>query len=478
MKQKLLLCLLLLVVSLGYSQNYRPFQPGKLHYFTSTVNYSVRIDSVGEIGGDSAFWMNEIAIAPSQFCIDNHITHFVPGQEGHFGDYFIEPGAGAIQFVSRNNDVVSFYTNVPIGIPWNFVSSGNLTAAISSRGLITIGAVIDSVVVIDISDGHQYQLTKNHGLYSGPNLSFYLNAAPLRAATLAEVPKVPDFKDFFAWQPGDVYNIHDVNSNVWDNYQRLDVLNRVVNSAGDSLTLVLRRRQQRNWIPSPMGIIEIDTITVLYSRHAYKFLELATGEPDTNETGYHLQNRWVYTLGGHPRMSLKLSYFPAQGVLDSCGYGYQLILAPPCNEAMPTVYTMGLGRTSYSSRIGNTITLCIYETHTMPCYEQAGWDTLGPCPPELIILDQQKPAPSASLKLMRNSQTGEMGVRWEGLVAGEYQWQLYDLNGRLLRNESSVMNETGERALTRPGSAGMYLLRISDAGGTWARTLRVPMVRE
>ena len=95
-RQFLTTFLLLLAISL-HAQDYQPFHAGKLHYFSSASNYSLRVDSVGLAGNDSAFWMNEIALFPSPACTTffppNYYRTplFIPGHEGFFGDRFIRP---------------------------------------------------------------------------------------------------------------------------------------------------------------------------------------------------------------------------------------------------------------------------------------------------------------------------------------------------------------------------------------------------
>ncbi len=477
MQRTILFSLLLLLCLAARSQDYKPFQQGNLHYFTSSQNYSLRVDSVGLIAADSAFWMNEIAVEPSPACFNTNTTHFVPNQEGHFADYFVKSG-GAYHFVSRNNDVAHFYTNVPNGITWSFLSNGNLTASIASRGLITIGSTVDSVIVINISDGNQYQLTQNHGLYSGPNLSYYLQGAPLRVVTLAAVPEKPDYKDYFSWQPGDVYNFRSTNAPAWIKYERYQVLARQEDLAGDSIVFTVQHRAVWYWQPTPINYDPIDTLRLVYTREAMRFLEMATGEPTITGQGYHLQKYWVYSTDYANRLTLVCDYYNYPGALDTCGYGYFNVV-PPCNEPMAKQFSKNLGPVIFDTRVGQTMTTCLYEHHRMVCYEQASTDSLGPCPQELILLDRSEPIVSkANLSLIRNSQTGALSLGWEGMAPGNYDWQLFDLNGRLLQSATIGMDVRGHQAIVHPGSAGMFLLRISDAAGTWAQTLRLPIINE
>ena len=478
MQRFIAISLLLLLCFSAFSQDYKPFQQGNLHYFTSGPNYSVRIDSVGTASSDSAFWLNEVAVEPSPACFNTNTTHFVPNQEGPFGDYFVQGTGGRIQFVSRNNLVASFYTSVPTGIPWTFISNSSLTATIASRGLIMIGNTVDSVIVIDISDGNQYQLTQNHGLFSGPNLSYYLQGAPWQMASLAAVPEKPDYKDFFSWQPGDVYNFRSTNAPAWIKFERYQVLTRQEDLAGDSIVFTVQHRAVWYWQPTPISYDPIDTLRLVYTREAMRFLEMATGEPTITGQGYHLQKYWVYSTDFANRLTLVCDYYNYPGAMDSCGYGY-FNVAPPCNEPMAKQFARNLGPVFFDTRVGQTMTTCLYEYHRMVCYEQASTDSLGPCPQELILLDRPEPATMAgSLSLIRNSQTGALSLGWEGMAAGNYDWQLYDLNGRLVQSATISMNASGNQAIAHPGSAGMYLLRIADTAGTWTQTLRVPITND
>jgi hypothetical protein len=471
---KILLTLSLLLPLACFGQDYQPFQPDKLHWFTSGSNYSVRIDSVGLIGGDSAFWMNEIAIPPSANCWITHQTHFRPHQEGLFGDHFISGADGAYRFVNRAGDTATIHTRLPDNVAWTFLSDSNLTATISLRGQISVLGQLDSMIVIDISDGEQYRITQHNGIYLGPNLSYYLRSDSMRFSTIAERPTVPDFKDFFAWQPGDVFTKENRNGNTWLHYDRYEILSRTVSTAGDTLILRAKHRHREHWFPTPDTILPPDTIDLIATRATYGFLELATGEPDTNTMGhgYHMQQAWENDPDYFGRKSFIVQSYPYSGMLDTCGYGYQMAFCP---DPIMQHYTWGLGATSTPRIIGNTMTTCIYAYVNLVCYAQSGQDSLGPCPPDAAALPVIAPEPEAQLHAWRNAQTAEQGLQWQGLKPDRYTWQVYDLNGRILQNEEIVMDRNGSRTLMLPGSAGMYLVRITAESGAWTQTIMVPM---
>jgi hypothetical protein len=478
MQRILVFCLLLLFGLSASGQNFQPFVAGRLHWFHSGSNYSVRIDSVGMIGNDSAFWMNEIAVPPSQSCWVSNTTHFVLGQEGLFGDHFIHGADGAFRFVNRNSDTATFHTQLPLTQPWQFLSDSTLTAFISLRGQISVLGQVDSFIVIDISDGSQYRLTEHYGMYLGPNLSYFLLDDSLRFSTIAERPTLPDFKEYFDWQPGDVYNVTIANHPAWDQYYRYEVLQRQESNNGDSLTITVKRNHSDNWIPTPITFFPTDTISSVNTRQALKFLELATYEVDTQATGYHWQKEWFDDPEFSGRKTLRFDYFNFPGMMDSCGYGYYGTI-PPCNVPMYKYYTKGLGTTSTEFTTGQTMTTCVYATVTMSCYEQAGHDSLGPCPAGIIALGNE-PAVVANghLELSIHSQTGAVSLIWEGFKPGNYQWELFDLSGKLLSKQEKSMDASGGEKIIRPGGIGLCLLRIQPIDGDWVQTLRVPFVTE
>jgi hypothetical protein len=475
LKRFLLCYLLLLAISLP-AQYYRPFLAGRLHYFTSASNYSVRIDSVGEINGDSAYWMNAIAVPPSAACLASNRTHFVMDQEGLFGDHFIHLSNGAYAFVNRSGDTATFHTQLPNAVSWTFLSDSNLTASISLRGQVSVAGVLDSMLVIDISDGRQYRLTQHYGFYLGPNLSYYLRGDTLRFSTLAELPEVPDFKDFFAWQPGDVYNTLTKLPQAWDKYDRWEILQRIESANGDSLTLVARHRHSEYWHPSPHWIDPPDTITMLQVRHRNLFLEKATYEADTTPGGYHWQQSWSYNGEYANRKTLHFYYFDGGGDLDSCGYSYASA-AGPCLDPVPEDITMDLGPTFFQQVEGSTITTCIYSTFTMVCHELAGQDSLGPCPAEIIILPQTAQLSlQPSIRLWQRSHTGEVGIRWEDVQPGIYRWQVFDLGGKVVWEQKVPMSARGSQALDFRGSNGMYVLYVSNPKSNWMGRVKLPWI--
>jgi predicted secreted protein len=70
-----------------------------------------------------------------------------------------------------------------------------------------------------------------------------------------------------------------------------------------------------------------------------------------------------------------------------------------------------------------------------------------------------------------------LSITWQSIPAGNYLWEYYDLNGKLLKQEKHIMHAQGSQEVPSLGVAGMYLLRIQDASGKASKTLRLPMLR-
>jgi hypothetical protein len=483
MTRQFLTTFLLLLALSTFAQDYQPFHAGKLHYFSSASNYSLRVDSVGIAGNDSVFWMNEIALFPSPACTTffppNYYRTplFIPGHEGFFGDRFIRQGNGGYAFVNRAGDTATFHTLMPTGQSWTFLSDSNLTASISARTQSNVLGTMDSVIAIDISDGKQYQLSQHNGLVSGPNLSYYFNNDLLRAATIAYLPMTPNWKTFFDWQPGDVYHTldHANTNNGYENYDRWVVTNRYDYPNMDSIELNFSCQRVQIWFQTPDTIIVPQyNQTIIYSGRDLGGLEKATYEVHFDPIYCHFQLPWSVGLNG--RLLLPFNYSGSDGSTDSCGFVPNIM--PPCNLSLLEQWTKGLGDTRHLHVIGSTTTSCLDATYQMLCYEQAGHDSLGPCPQQFDLLSSESPFAETNLTLYRNQQTAEIGIQWERMPAGDYRWELYDLGGRKLWEQTVAMQQNGQKPLNFSASKGLYVLRIVSASEDWQISLKVPLASE
>jgi hypothetical protein len=481
MKTYLLSTLLLLLCFRGFSQNYQPFLEGKLHYFTSGSNYSIRVDSSDVVGADSAFWMNEIALFPEPGCTtvsfpnNYHTPLFDPGHEGFFADHFIRRIDGAYQFVTREGDTATFQTRLPNGVTWDFLSDSTLSASIASRGQINVAGTLDSVIVIDISDGHQYQLTQHHGLYSGLNLSYYLHGDIQRAALLARLPLTPNWRDFLSWQVGDVYGswFHINSGNGYEHYDLREVLARYDSPNQDTIGFTYLTKEVEVWFPTGgTYIIPPFQESVEFHHAELGGLEKATYEVHYGPTNFHFQLPWTTNFNG--RLQLQFYYNAADGTIDSCGF--IPAIATPCTLSFVENWTHDLGLTSSNRPFSQTMTWCIDATYQLLCYGMIGQDSVGPCPSPFDLLSAESPFDVAEFTVFQNPVDGSQGILWKGIPAGRYSWQLYDLQGRLLWEKAEEMAMDGRKLLDPPGSDGIYVVRIMAESGDWGKSLKVPFL--
>lgn len=466
------------------SQSYQPFLSGKLHFLSDSPvlarNFSLRTDSAGVVGNDSAFWMTALALPPSPSCAANAFTQFVPDQEGYFLDHFIRKSDGSYRFVSRGGDTVTLHTQLPTGQSWNFTTLGGVTATIAFRGLTGLSSVTDSLIRIDLSDGKHIELSQRFGILNGPDFRSYIYGNAVMDFAIVDTPMVPDFKAFFDWQVGDLYSTHDhYNSGQGiDFYRRYLVIDRIESAAGDSLTLTLRRTEVQFWWPYDTIYATPDTVTNVYTRTDHGFLEKATYEYFPNGPRYNIPQPFVYDAYYHGRKTIPCINSSQGGLVDSCGYTLYGAIAGNCLQANHQRYSLGIGLSNADYSIGQTMTTCLYADFRLSCYLKINGDSLGPCPQPFRLLHAVDPFATVAMHVQRHSQTGDLSLQWQGLPAGDYTWQWYDLQGRRLRDESVPMMTDGRRELRFTGAAGMYLLRISDDAGGWARTLRVPMAEK
>lgn len=476
MKQFFLLCLLcFFCLGLG-AQRFRPLLPGHLHFFQSTSNYSIRVDSVGEVNGDSTFWLNEIARPRPSGCPNYY--HFLPHQEGLYGDRFVEMADGRMAFVSRAGDSAFFETTVPTGTSWTFATTGALTATLSNRSQSSFMGVTDSVLTIDISDGQQFQLTEHHGFLSAVNLGHYLNGANPMASTLHELPAVPDFKRFYDWQPTDRYGtwFHTNSGAGYDSYHRYTVMNRWVSSAADTLAFTLQDESVMIWFQNGGTYVNPMTTEVPYLRAAeHGFLHSATYEVWADSNYCYWQQPWDLN-GFNNRMRVPYLYTAAEGLIDSCGF--MPLMMFPEQAQLPIQYTRGLGKTLHETFIGNTTSGYVTGIFRMVCYEQAGQDSFLPCPAEFLLLATDNTTPAEekiSAWLDAHQQT--QGIRWEGLLADDYRLELIDMSGRKLWESERYMDPSGSLQLPAGLPMGICLLRLSNHAKSWAATVKIPVLQ-
>lgn len=474
MKQFLLTVLLLAGLVLP-AQDYRPFQPGKLYYYAANGNnFSVRVDSAGLVGADSAFWLNRV-IGPA--CINGGFFtyHFRDGYEGQMGDHFIVGADGANRVVSQAGDTLVFHTRMPLMTSWPFLSGTSLTAMIQSRSAVTTFGIADSVLDIVVSDGNHYTFSQRFGLLQGINLAGYFSVSGAMQCQLIRAPlPPPHVRDYVRWQAGDMFTYVKDRGMQLGKFNRYVVRDRWANALGDSLWLEVDNHYTLTIPPNQDTIdypVALDTL--LYVDEMIAPALLATGEVDSTQRPIRVAHTWDYAAAFGGEIHLLYDVYPLQSPdlqVDSCGWW--AAVAPPCDDPYPAQMAEGFGLLRRTYVIGQTMIFCITDVEELYCYRR-GTDSVA-CPGWLLT-GVAAPAPGIQGRFsLAGSAAGHPRLVWEGLAPGPYRISLSDLQGRILSQQSRLLGAAGDEDIVLPGSAGLYLLRVEDlaGGGTW--TARLP----
>lgn len=478
MKRLFLSALLLAFISLS-AQDFRPFLPGTIHYYgASAGNFSVRVDSAGVVGADSAFWLNRV-IGPACSPVGSFRYYFQDGYEGRMGDHYLAGADGAYRVVGQAGDTLTLHTRLPLGSPWPFLSGTALTASVAARTATTTFGVPDTVLTIAISDGSNYSLSQHFGLLDGPSLDGYLQGATAVQFQLAREPLPPPTVDqYVTWQPGDAFTtLKGVAIDIVQ-YRNYTVINRWTNVAQDSVWIEVNRQYTLVIPPDQDTFVYAPVLdTLLYTQGMIAMARLATGELDTVNQPVRVASRWDYAtaFGGEVRLLFDNYQVTTSNFgIDTCGlWG---MIAPPCDDPMPNQIVEGFGNVHRTYPVGATITLCLTDVDRILCYHRVG-DSLV-CPQWLSQVTAVEEPGLQGRFALAGSGSGHPRLVWEGLIPGRYQIRLADLQGRILSQQSRLLGMAGEEEIALPGSAGLYLLRVEDltGGGTW--TTRVPLFHD
>jgi hypothetical protein len=457
------------------AQDYRPFLPGKIHYYTaSNSNFSVRVDAVGLIAPDSAFWMNPV-IGQACFGSSSFPYYFRDDKEGRMGDHFIQGADGAFRVVSRTGDTLTLHTRLPIATPWPFLTGSSLTATLQSRTAATTFGQADSVLTIQVSDGNSYTLSQHFGLLVGINFSAYFSLQGATLCQLARIPNtLPHAADYVAWQPGDAFTYVKDRGMQLGKFNNYVVRNRWANAVGDTLWLEVDH-QFTLTIPPNMDTIAyaVALDTLRYTDDDIYLARLATGELDSTHQPIQVASHWddAVNFGGALRHHYQRYPLVAPYIYeDSCGWSAPV--APPCDDPYPAQIVEGFGLVRKEYVIGQNMVLCFTDIEELLCY-QRGTDSIV-CPAWLeLATGLPSPGIQGSLQVA-GSASGQPRLVWEGLVPGDYRISLCELQGRVLHSQTAYLRGAGSQDIPLPGPAGIYLLRVEDlvGGGNWV--VRLP----
>jgi len=231
MKSKTLLLFIFLSLTVT-AQNWQPINKAWHYNYrfnnANLVTNTILVDSAKAIGADSVFYLNRIlldcdtchaASFGSQYNCD---SCFVLGNQPQFLQRtIIKKTNGIYQF--KDTGSIVFPTLATINTTWLFDSLWNISATVISINIETILGTNDSVKTILLSSGDTIKFSKSFGITLYPykyGRNKYHRLTGIEELQIGE--HVPDFKDIYNFNVGDVFcyatNSYYVGESVHETY--------------------------------------------------------------------------------------------------------------------------------------------------------------------------------------------------------------------------------------------------------------------
>ncbi len=166
--------LLLFLFSSAKAQNYTPVRPGWTYQYATAEKdtlITLRVNKAYLSGTDSIFQLDNKLLMDIRF---NSLTDNNAYLTNVFGKKIIKNPQGDLRFVLLNTDTLLIKTKSQAGSSWAFSEERNITATLTSRAIASVLGQSDSVLTIDLSNGGQILLSKNHGIVSTTTAFEYL----------------------------------------------------------------------------------------------------------------------------------------------------------------------------------------------------------------------------------------------------------------------------------------------------------------
>lgn len=467
---KLLLSSLFLLVALFPSaQNYRPFYGSEnqtFHYkledtgSTSFVHFRSRIDSVGTMGGDTA-WFFPMLAHP----ITNFDAYFLDN-ENDLGAFMVERPGGAFEFHSLiSGDTIFLRTQMPLNTAWPFRSTATITAEITARTWGTVfGTTTDSILEISLSDGKEIRLSQNYGMIEYPRLTTYYFNDPYQMLTMLEEARIPTIRDYYGWNLGDSLGVYeDYNTPILDTtieYQS-EVIFVSVSPDGNHLEFDLDQTTRFKTTSAPF-VYGRDTIRVIINDSMLPELLMGTYE-------YLDQPANLVTVVGaeQPNASFQGQLSRTISLLER---NFNLAEHTCLYEDYDTEFAYQLGKIRAES-IGGTCGDPYNTAYDLVCY-QVGNLSEYPCPdigPPDTTVSADPYAEAGEMHIYPNPNAGTFQIKWENLASKGMTARLHDLNGRLVWEHDIRSGNSGSLQVKTEVAPGIYILSLREAGGALLR---------
>jgi len=482
--KKLAIFQLLLVLPLYFShaQNWAPLNKNeKFNYRLTgakTVSAQIKVDSAKLVNGDSVYYLNRIAKINCDSCFEGYsITSNLP--------QFLQKqvtlkGNGVYNFTDTLN--LALYALCPLNYSWLYDTTNGISAQMTDLDTDIIFGTVDSIRTIQLSTGDTIILSKSYGIIRYPYKygvvdSFY-TLTGIEGLNVGE--KLPNFKDMFNWNVGDIFEYSyyfsyseslggatyngTMKLTVKSKYQNGDTLKYEVSQLSGLLLTGLGR-------PTYTSKIVTDTLVFIDSVNHF-----ANNYPNqlSDSNGYKFKDYFSsggistpgYTYFGSDstgKTTIQLYQPTVYDTLITERVAYSYINVVPPNTG---TYTQGLGITAYN--FCNDYDASIYgygytEAWGMTAYRK-GNDTVGTLTPDSVLqaTATTAPQPQQQAKVYPNPANNYITVALKDIQQSTIT--LNNLQGQLIKKENTNSNLTTIDISELP--AGMYLLSITTETGT------------
>lgn len=465
MKHITLLPILILWANLGFSQNYRPFQPNMTYAFQwSGENelFILKTDSVYTLGSDTIFTFNRIG-RDSIYRGLNFSYYMKPDQDNLFGRAMIEKAGGIYEFVSSAEDTFNIQLRAPLNQAWIFNKQDSITAKITARNEMDFMGIRDSVIQIHLSNQDSLLISKNYGLIGSPAFlplsperSFPYRGVSGRNSDNLEIwgieelgigSRLPSFQELFDIEVGESFFYHE----------------RIPQYATIG-TYIWQRALSAPVFPNP------DSVRLKYERDRVHLTFLDVFEylgRDTIEISQDAKNFYPHLLSNQANSDHVVLRGPfLKEPLNQQAY-YVLEYFTPAIDSTNLLestrlvlgYEKALGLT-IESRYSHTQEGIgdLYSLSTMNCYEKLT-DSSGVCPDTATYLALDPFLESAQLKAYPNPAKDFLEIDWEYLPSGKLELHVLDQTGRVIKHhwiDTRLQNRVSLNIETVP--KGLYFL--------------------
>lgn len=498
MKKNLLtrigLALLIMSGLSAQAQHYQPFRKGPTYHFLAQDSiYSLRVDSVKVMGGDSVFVFNpmvkkkmETVAVPG--CTPASVTsNYRVQANNQFGKKVRKQANGDYIFSAAQGHDFLLKTKAAVGQTWTFNTNQNITATLTAKTQEPVLNQTDSVQVIALSNGKTIKLSKNFGLVKAPNFVSYADPDfPAKELDFYALPEkglghtISSAFAIFNFLPGDEFlyyaqsydgsSFGSLCTEVWTQRR---ILSRSLSAGGDTIYYQVEEQSLTKGYGSagaPQNWCQVPTGTTLGNLVTYTMPVFKDKDSITNVLSGGYLPRFAYS--GRVLTGLyRNAQYNQREQMAAIGLGYE-----KCPKAfMPLIH--GGGSFRYAVGLGQVYGLGAtagygYGTSTLVAYKK-GSETYGTWRTVAQIMGAKEDLKQNPLvKAYPNPFTSELTLTF-GETSGTTQLTLRNALGQLVwQQETIAAAPNSEVKVKLPELAkGLYILQASQNGRIYTSRL-------